>query len=202
MIRIIKVGGSLFDLPDLGVRIDRLLVELPPATNVLIAGGGKIADAAAAMQPIHQLTEEATHWLCIKALFATSELLRMLVPASRLTEEPQNIQAAAFPSLWILDTEQILRSPNSHKVVTSLPQNATVTTDSIAAAVAVELGAEELILAKSTNWPTEPSTTRFERLARAASLGLVDAHFPEASALVPKIGWNNLRAQLQAVWLQ
>jgi 5-(aminomethyl)-3-furanmethanol phosphate kinase len=201
MIRILKVGGSLFDLPDLGPRLKEVLAALPPATNVLLAGGGKIADAAAAMQTTHHLTEEATHWLCISALSTSSKILKTLLPIARLTHDTRDIKEAAPPSLWILDSEQLLRRSDSHQVVTSLPQNASVTTDSIAAAVAVELAASELLLLKSTDWPEEPTASRSKLLEMAAKGGLVDLHFPIVAKFVAKVGWVNLRAGRKLIWV-
>jgi aspartokinase-like uncharacterized kinase len=201
MIRILKVGGSLFDLPDLGPRLERLLAHLPPATNVLIAGGGKIADAVSDLQANFNLTDEETHWLCIEALGITSEALDQLIPAARRTVEPIQILQAPCPSLWILDTEKLLRDPNSHQIVTSLPRNATVTTDSIAAAAAVQLNATELILLKSTDGPTQEGGSRREQLELIAKNRLVDPHFPIACAPIAKIGWLNLRAEKDLRWL-
>lgn len=201
MIRVIKVGGSLFDLPDFGSHIERELNNLPPATNVLIAGGGKIAGAVGDMQPRFDLTEEETHWLCIRALGITSELLNKLLSNAQLTNQPKQVIEAASPSLWILETEQLLRDPISHQVVTSLPRNASVTTDSIAAAAAVELGATELLLLKSTDWPNEQMVSRGERLELAAKNGLVDPYFPIAATSISKIGWINLRADKHLTWL-
>lgn len=201
MIRILKVGGSLFDLPDLGPRLERLLAEFPPATNVLIAGGGKIADAVGDLQPKFNLTDDETHWLCIQALGITSEALNRLIPAAQRTAEAIQILRAPGPSLWIFDVEKMLRDPSGHQVVTSLPQNASVTTDSIAAAVAVALTASELILLKSTDCLDEPKLSRRERLVRTASLGLVDPHFPVVAKSIIKIGWLNLRAEKKLTWL-
>lgn len=201
MIRILKIGGSLFNLCDLGPRLERLLAHLPPATNVLIAGGGKIADAVADLQPNFNLADQETHWLCIQALGITSAALNRLIPAAQRTAEPIQILQAPSPSLWILDVKKLLRDPNSHQVVTSLPQNDSVTTDSIAAAAAVELGATELVLLKSTDWPEKPIASRNERLELAAKAGLVDLHFPIVANSIAKIGWINLRVEANVTWL-
>ena len=44
--RVIKLGGSLLDLPDLGVRLTRFLHELTPQdSSLILVGGGPIVDA-------------------------------------------------------------------------------------------------------------------------------------------------------------
>ena len=42
---VIKVGGSLLDLPDLPARLDRWLTARGGAKPMLVVGGGVVADA-------------------------------------------------------------------------------------------------------------------------------------------------------------
>ena len=195
MIRIIKVGGSLFDLPDLGDRIRQAIAHLSPAKTGLIAGGGELTDVIAKAQVLHSLSDEETHWLCIKALGVTAALLKTLLSKAQLTDQPLELGNSVEPALWILDPEQLLKSENACETIRQLPKDWTVTTDSIAAAVAVELHATELVLLKSTN--CLPKT-----LPSLAQENLVDGYFPTAAASIPKIGWINLRQSSHCVWLK
>jgi aspartokinase-like uncharacterized kinase len=69
----------------------------------------------------------------------------------------------------------------------ALPPCWGVTSDSIAARVAVRLGARELVLLKSVTPPTHADR------ADAARLGLVDAEFPRVSAAIERVLFLNLR---------
>src|SRR5690606_38335664 len=68
-----------------------------------------------------------------------------------------------------------------------LPHHWDVTSDSIAARLAALLGADQLILLKSTDAP--PGLDR----ERAAALGLVDPIFPAASRTLRRVAMLNLR---------
>lgn len=195
MIRIIKVGGSLFDIADLGDRIRQAIAPLSPANNVLIAGGGAFTDVIAKAQTHHDLSDEETHWLCIKALGVTASLLKAFLPEAKLTNQPLELADSAEPSLWILDSEQLLKSETASEVVRQLPRDWTVTTDSIAAAVAVELQVTELMLLKSKSCPQKT-------LPSLALEKFVDSYFPTATAPIPKIGWINLRHSIDCTWIK
>ena len=68
-----------------------------------------------------------------------------------------------------------------------LPRSWQVTGDSIAARIAECLGADELVLLKSTDPPSTPS----RRIA--SRLGLVDGFFGEATDRLRRIRFVNLR---------
>lgn len=199
-IRVIKVGGSLFDLPDLAERLRSLLSRLSLATNVLVAGGGALADAIEQAQRRHDINDEAAHWLCISTLNTSAAWLHAILPEASLTEDAGVVLTAAAPSNWILQVERLLRSPLSGDAIRQLPHDWSVTTDSIAAAVAVELGAEELLLVKSADFSPPPNPPRLCCLAEAAQQGIVDGYFPTAAAGIGKLRWINLRSDASEVF--
>ena len=59
---VFKVGGSLFDLPDLGQRL-AWLAEAQLSTVLLVPGGGPTAEIIRNLDRRHRLGEEAAHWL-------------------------------------------------------------------------------------------------------------------------------------------
>lgn len=195
MIRVIKIGGSLFELPDLAPRIDRLLSKLPPAKNVLLAGGGALTRTIRNAQEIHQLSDEDAHWLCIRAMSVTALGLKMLFrqPDLRVTTSVGTIRDATQNALWIFDAERLLRSERACETVTKLPKNWDTSSDSIAAALAVELHAQELVILKSVGWPNDLEPRQIQPQTDGATQELVDRYFPVASLRVPKIGWCDLR---------
>ena len=56
-----KVGGSLFDLPQLGPALARWAAE-QPAPVLYVPGGGPFADVIRALDRVHDLGDEAAHW--------------------------------------------------------------------------------------------------------------------------------------------
>src|SRR5262245_62868008 len=77
---VVKVGGSLFDLPDLGPRLRRWLGQLPAGEVLLVPGGGATADVVRAFDRVHHLGEEAAHWLALRAMSVNAALLESLAP--------------------------------------------------------------------------------------------------------------------------
>ena len=58
-IRVVKVGGSLFGFAGFVAALNEWLAEQPPAVNVLIAGGGKLADVIREADAAWGLGDEA-----------------------------------------------------------------------------------------------------------------------------------------------
>ncbi len=186
--RVIKLGGSLLELDDLAGKFRRWLASEPPMQNVLIVGGGRFADGIRAAFLQHELSEDAAHWLCIRILGITAELVAGLLPESLLVQQFDQLRASQpADRLLVFEAEPWLRSlPESPGP--SLPHTWDVTSDSIAAALATVLGARELVLLKS--WaPTEPWTT----LRAAADAGYVDRFFPVAAESLPCVRFVDLR---------
>jgi aspartokinase-like uncharacterized kinase len=167
-----KVGGSLFDLPDLGPRLRAWLGQLESRRVVLIPGGGPTADAIRTLDRTHHLGDEAAHWLALRAMVLNAHFLARLLPASqvvaRLAECPASWQSKLTP---ILDAHAFALADEGQPG--SLPHRWDVTSDSVAARVAIVAGARRLILLKSIAIP--PHTA----WADAGRQGWVDGYFGE-----------------------
>lgn len=165
---VVKVGGSLYDHPNLGPGLRNWLATLDEPV-LLVPGGGPFAEAVRELDRIHGLGESSSHWLALQAMDLAGAFLQSL----RL-EVP------------ILNATAFCRSRNV------LPESWSVTSDSIAALAALVNGATRLVLLKSidiplgTPWP------------EAAMRGWVDQHFPslceDATISVETV---NFRARLE-----
>lgn len=148
---IVKVGGSLFDLPDLGPRLTRWLGTRHPV--ILIPGGGPTTDVVRGLDRCHALGEERSHWLALRALALNAHFLAALLPNAAVVE---SLEACA--ALWrvgtvpVLDAHAFARADEARPGC--LPHRWDVTSDSVAARVARVAGAERLILLKSVSLPT------------------------------------------------
>ena len=149
-IRILKVGGSLFDMADLAVRLHSWLAEQAPAHHVLIAGGGPLANQIRQWHRLHPLGDEAAHWMCIDLTTVTAHLLHDRLPEIPLVEDDrllcQRIGERGYtifgPANWLRHSESALPGQ-------PLSRDWDTTSDAIAARLAIVLGADELVLLKS-----------------------------------------------------
>ena len=73
---LVKIGGSLYDLPDLAGRLGALLGRLHCARITLFPGGGLTTDAIRALDGLHNLGAESAHWLALRALTLNAFFLR------------------------------------------------------------------------------------------------------------------------------
>jgi aspartokinase-like uncharacterized kinase len=182
---IVKVGGSLFDLPDLGSRLRRWLDGLRTPNAILVPGGGASADLVRAWDRRFCLGEEQAHWLALRALTFNAHFLAALVPGACVVEYLQACHglfaAGRLPIMdmhaWALADEQ---------QADPLPHCWEVSSDSLAAHLAVRAGAAELILLKSTPLPDGMDWSS------AAEQGLVDPYFPTALGPAENVAVRNI----------
>jgi 5-(aminomethyl)-3-furanmethanol phosphate kinase len=188
---VVKVGGSLFDWPELPRRITAFIDALRAAEReeriVLIAGGGPAADMVRALDRIHGLGDETAHRLALHALDFTTILLAALVPATIAVERIDALNAVwATGSIPVLAPRAVL-SEIDRSGQDSLPASWDVTSDTIAARIALHLAADRLILLKSAPLPSGAARQD------AARLGLVDPMLPVVAQTLPRVEYMNLR---------
>jgi 5-(aminomethyl)-3-furanmethanol phosphate kinase len=174
-----KVGGSLFDLPDLRERL-RAWVRTAGPSVLLVPGGGTGADVIRHLDHVHRLGEERAHWLALRVLTVNAQLLADLMDAPVLPGP------AISSPLAVLDPHAFCRADDARSG--ALRHSWAVTSDAIAARVAEVAGAR-LVLLKSFD---RPAGMTWED---AGAAGLVDEAFP---ALIRRasltVDWVNLRS--------
>jgi aspartokinase-like uncharacterized kinase len=172
---VVKVGGSLYDLPRLGERLSAWLDQLPTRRVLLVAGGGPAADWVRALDRLDHLGEEQAHWLALRALslaaFALAARAGRAAVIDNLEERHTIWRAGAWP---VLDPYPFARADEARP--DHLPHLWDVTSDSLAARIAIVGAIPALILLKSVSLPTGGDWTT------AATQGAVDAMFPRVVA--------------------
>jgi aspartokinase-like uncharacterized kinase len=189
-IRVVKVGGSLFQFEGLVWTLRKWLAAQPAATNILLAGGGALADAIRDADARFVLTEEASHWLCVEALRVTARLLTALLPevplVTTLAELRLQLASRPPPATVVFCPADFLQRDEQQLLGTPLPHAWSVTSDSIAARLAQAVAAGELVLLKSAAPPPDLG---------AAAADYVDEWFATAARDVPSVRIVNLREQ-------
>jgi aspartokinase-like uncharacterized kinase len=189
---VVKVGGSLFDLPDLRRRLHAWLASVAAGRILLVPGGGAAADAIRTLDRIHHLGAEASHWLALRAMSLNAGFLCRLFPEARLVGQAFQPDAGALgamrqagkpappdaPRLHILDALPFFTE--DERASDHLPHQWDVTSDSLSVRAAVLLRAQRLILLKSVSWADSD-------WAAASQAGIVDPYFPEALRLAGEL---------------
>jgi aspartokinase-like uncharacterized kinase len=170
---VIKVGGSLFDLPDLGPRLRDWLARQSSRDVLLVPGGGPAADVVRQYDRLHALGEERAHWLALFALALNARFLASLLPRAVVVTHTQTLAVEWLQGkIPVLDPHAFALADEGRS--DCLPHCWSVTSDSVAARVAHATGAGELVLLKSVSLPLDIDWTE------AGKRGLVDAYFTKA----------------------
>jgi aspartokinase-like uncharacterized kinase len=190
--RVLKLGGSLLGLADLRPRLLNWLQAHPHSSNLIVVGGGQIVDSVRALDDTYSLDPTFTHWLCVDLLESTARVAAQLFPEFRRIASPREMQrflqidAREFPQLTAIVAVKAFYDRRHSEP--RLPADWSTTSDSLAALLATQLGASELVLFKSTDVPTQRSDP-----SRLAEAGIVDPVFPLVANQIPKVTLVNLR---------
>lgn len=185
-IHVIKLGGSLLDLPDLTRRLDAVRERCFESRALLIVGGGAGADAVRMFDAHFGLDEPAAHRLCIEAMRLNAKLVAQVWSRCAMVEH-----RAACDAVWqrgdaaIVDPIAWLDADAARGV--TIPPRWTFTSDSIAAHIAGQVGARRLTLLKST------LPEKVCDVGEAVRAGLVDEEFECAATNVSAIDVIDLR---------
>jgi dihydroneopterin aldolase len=159
---VVKLGGSLWRSPDLGLWVAALQKASKPVT--LVPGGGPFADAVRSAQIVMGFSDAAGHKMAmlgmeqyaLALLDGFTGLVCVTTPQEAGTVHAQGRIALWRPSPMVNDSD--------------IGQNWNVTSDSLAAWYAHQSGARTLLLVKSVDAETAPDLH-----------GLVDACLPSFS---------------------
>ncbi len=183
-ITVYKLGGSLLTDPRLIAKCGSL-IEREDGRALIVGGGGRTADIVREWDRAFSLTAVAAHRLAIRAMALNEELLLHLWPEASAAVDRDSAEAA-----WqdgrsvILRTDTFLSSEQSVRD-DSLPATWEVTSDSIAAWVAIHWPASRLVLLKSTGPPPG--------CREAQDSGAIDGYFPRLLPALKEVCWCNLR---------
>jgi aspartokinase-like uncharacterized kinase len=159
---VVKVGGSLYDLPDLGPRLRQFLSELSADRIAIVPGGGVTADAIRSFDAVHQLGEEPSHWLALRTLTVNAHFLAKFLPNFVVTADWSLPRIVLDAHAFALEDER-RADPMLHVWE--------ATSDCVAAQLAWRGQADQLLLLKSRSWIGSD-------WSQAAAEGVVDGIFP------------------------
>ncbi|MGE3292030.1 MAG: aspartate/glutamate/uridylate kinase [Geminicoccaceae bacterium] len=160
---VVKLGGSLHDARALRPRLAEL-ATMPGPPRIVVPGGGPFADAVREVQPRLGFDDLAAHRMAILAMQQYGLALQSLEPRLTLAQTEAEL-GTAHAAIWL---------PWAMAGLTAeIEPSWAVTSDSLAAWLATRLGAEMLILIKSTPLPVDQASA-----AELSQAGLVDPAFP------------------------
>ena len=141
---VVKVGGSLLTATD---HFHSIVAEIAAAARhvplLVVPGGGPFADVVRDTDRSLTLGDDAAHWMAILAMDQYAHAITSQLPDSVLVTRVEDIgHAFAGQRIPVLAPYAWLRDEDP------LPHSWDVTSDSIAAWVAGQLGAQRLVLVK------------------------------------------------------
>lgn len=178
--RVVKVGGSLLGDAQLQSRIKRWQEQhiIDDSATVWVVGGGALVDCLRNFQSIHQtpnrVLDSQFHWLAIDLMSITARSFGQLFPSWPIVSTISSIHNRVHigNANTIFDSSAWLRKTND------LPEDWTVTSDSIAARLAIELTCAEVILLKSTQ-------SAGQSVQENVQAGVVDQHLGHLADQIP-----------------
>jgi aspartokinase-like uncharacterized kinase len=141
---VVRVGGGLLaaveDFEAILAEIAESSVRVP---LLVVPGGGPFADTVRDVDDRLSLPDDATHWMAVLAMDQYAHLIVSRLPRGKLVLRPNDIDAALgercvpvlAPYRWMREADP-------------LPHSWDVTSDSISAWVAAQVGASRLVLVK------------------------------------------------------
>ncbi|MBX3422327.1 MAG: hypothetical protein KF752_12310 [Pirellulaceae bacterium] len=208
--RVVKLGGSLLNWPELPSRLRGFIDQLTPnEPTLIVVGGGDLVEAVRSLHKAHCLEGELCHWLCVELMDVTAWLAHSLFPEWQCIYQSDELknwvaqngvdssvtaaaeQRAGRPTetcvAIVLPTTFYSRQCNAD----ALPKSWDTTSDSISALLARVVGAQELIVLKSTD--AFAVGQRHSQLPDAAERGIVDAYFASSVPEGVSVHLVNLR---------
>lgn len=186
---VLKLGGSLLDVPDLADRLLTLVDHHQLSPAVVITGGGRLADVIRSYDRRWKLSADVCHQLAIATMGINAAAVRSL--HERLVDSV----SPAVGCVGVPAPDELLRQLETD-AGESLPAAWDVTSDAIAAWLCGRMQGRRLILLKSNAPSGQKGHLRLSQLQHS---GHVDPWLPRVVAGVPDLLWCNLRAQQPAL---
>ena len=166
---VVKIGGSLLGSPELARWLE-LFVKFSDGKVIIVPGGGLFADAVREAQGQSNISDPVAHKLAVLAMDQFGLLLAGMNPGLATASSELEIAERTWQHRGIvwLPSKMVLADD-------TIPQNWQVTSDSLSAWLANKIGAEQLVLVKSRQLPTKPSSTI--PLQKLVEDGLIDSQF-------------------------
>ncbi len=160
-LRVIKLGGSLLlaeALPACLAAVSRL-----PGCTIIVPGGGAFAEQVRRQQVLHCFDEVAAHRMAILAMQQMALVMQSLRPDFLLFSSVADFSSIVGAMIWSPAVAEL----DSAGIASSWD----ITSDSLAAWLAGQLQADELMLVKSAQVAGDAT------LAELQALGILDAGF-------------------------
>lgn len=206
--RVIKLGGSLLDLPQIATQLHSVISGWPPMANFVVVGGGQGANLIREWDETWRLGEQRSHHMAVFAMTWNAK--------KRFANHPDFVPVNHIGSLpdsgkfGVILAEPFLHSMTKLHDYAPLPKSWRITSDSIAADIAAVLHAEHLVLLKSVDcFEAVPPTTEAQQcsgpnsepldishpdtLQSLANRQFVDVEFPQYASKIPNVTWCNFR---------
>jgi aspartokinase-like uncharacterized kinase len=137
--RVVKLGGSLLAADALPACLHA--VGQLKGRVVLVPGGGAFADQVREMQRQYGFDDVAAHRMALLAMQQMALLINSLQPGFTLLDSVAKLKSANGVSIWLPQVAELDAA--------AVDNSWEVTSDSLAAWLAAELAADELLLVKS-----------------------------------------------------
>ncbi|NOR81135.1 MAG: uridylate kinase [Methyloprofundus sp.] len=162
---VLKLGGSLLSSPAL-MQCLQLVSQKGRGQLVIVPGGGVFADQVRLTQKQWQYDDKTAHYMAILAMQQMALLFQGLCTDLVVVDKV----AAIVPALQ--QQKVVVWSPLATELdVAEIPASWDVTSDSLAAWLAIQLSATRLILVKSMPVPENAT------LGELSDLGMIDKAF-------------------------
>ena len=141
---VIKLGGSLAHSKTLINCFNKIQQRYQGLSVIIVPGGGAFADQVRLAQQQWQFDDVTAHYMAILAMQQMALMFKSLVPQWTVVSSLSELQLA------IPQNKTLIWSPNSEELdQAAIPATWDITSDSLAAWLAKQISATELILVKS-----------------------------------------------------
>ncbi len=186
---VVKLGGSLMGTDRLQIVLD--LIRRSSKNIVIVPGGGGFADAVRDSQRRHGLSDAVAHRMALLAMHQMAEVIISCEPAMSVADSLDDIVRA-----WGEGRTSVWRPYAMAIADYRMPQDWSITSDGLAAWLALRLPGAEVLLVKSCSVPATSD------IAALAASGIVDPWFAAACAgsrLVWHVAGDDMDARLGAL---